>query len=107
VDLSLLALFALIVAVVILSTRFDRRTWPGQPGHRFRRVFSIGAFGLWLTVAGAIGWDVSHVRGFFRGTAWVGSPIWWQFGLGIALLAVAFLLARRVTYPSRQAPSRR
>ena len=105
-DLSLLVLIGVIVAVVVLSTNYNRRTWSGQPGYQFQRVLSLGAFGLWLTVAGAIGWDVSHVRGFFQGTRWVGSPIWWQFGLGLALLSLAVFLARRVTYPSQRIPGK-
>ena len=105
-DLSLLALIALIIVIVVLSTRFNRRSWSGRPGNQFQRVFSVGAFGLWLTVAGAIGWDVSHVRGFFQGTKWVDGPIWWQLGLGLGLLSVALVLARRVTYPSRHMATR-
>jgi hypothetical protein len=94
-DYSLLALIALIAVTIVLSTRHHRYSW-SSPRHQYRRVFSIGAFGLWLTVAGAIGWDLKYVRGFFQGTKWVGTPIWWQLGLGVVLLAIAVWLARRI-----------
>ena len=97
-DYSFMALIVLLVATVVVSTRYHRRSWPGQPSYQYHRVFSLGAFGLWLTVAGAIGWDVRHVRGFFQGTKWVDPPIWWQLALGVALLVVAAWLARRVPY---------
>lgn len=100
-DYSFVALIALLAVTAILATRQHRRSWSSQSGYQYQRVFSVGAFGLWLTVAGAIGWDVRHVRGFFQGTKWTDPPIWWQLGLGITLLAVAVFLARRVTYPPR------
>ena len=100
-DYSFVALIALLAATAVLSTRHHRRTWSNRSGHQYQRVFSLGAFGLWLTVAGAIGWDVRHVHGFFQGTKWGNSPIWWQLAFGVALLAVAVFLARRVPYPPR------
>ena len=106
-DYTLIGLLALIVATVVVSTRFHSRSWPGRPGYQYQRVFSVGAFGLWLTIAGVIGWDVSHVRGFFQGTTWVDGPIWWQLGLGTALLALAVFLARRVPTSARLTTGRR
>jgi len=98
-DYSLLGLIALMVLTVVIAVRHHRRTWSGRPGYRYQyqRVFSVTALGLWLTVAGAIGWDLRHVHGFVRGTRWVDAPIWWQLGLGLALLSLAVFLARRVT----------
>jgi len=103
-DLPLLALIALIIVTVVLATRFNRRSWSNQSGYQFRRVFSIAAFGVWLTVTGAIGCDVSHGVGSFASAPRADGPIWWQFGTGVVLLVVAAFLARRVTYPSRRLP---
>jgi len=76
VDYTLIALIGLIVLTVVGSTRSHSRTWSGRPGYQYQRVITAGVFGLWLTVAGAIGWDLSHVHGSFLGTKWVDGPIW-------------------------------
>lgn len=95
-DYTLIALVGLIVLTVVLSNRYHVRTWSGRPGHQYQRVITAGAVGLWFTVAGAIGWDLRDLRGFFQGTKWVDGPIWWQIGLGVALLTLAVFLGRRV-----------
>ena|SRR5215203_4560093 len=97
-DYSLLGLIALMVLTVVMAVRHHRRTWSGRPGYRYQyqRVFSVGALGLWLTVAGVIGWDLRIVHGFSRGTRWADAPIWWQLVIGAALLSLAVYLARRV-----------
>ena len=90
-DYSLVALLALIALVILFSTRQHRRTWSGRPGFQYQRVITLGIAGVWLTGAGAIGWNVTH-----RGIKWADAPIWWQVGLGIVLIACAVFLARRV-----------
>lgn len=102
-DLQLLGLIALVIAAMIVSTRYHRRGWPGQPGWQFQRVFSVGIPGLVLIVAGLIGWDLQYVRGWFQGTTWANEPIWWQVRLGAALLLLAIFWARRVPYPTTSA----
>ena len=62
--------------------------------------------GLWLTVAGVIGWDVKYLRGFFQGMEWVEPPIWWQIGAGVTLLALAVYLARREPHNVPRRPER-
>ena len=104
-DYTLITLIGLIVLTVVVSTRYHSRTWSGHPGYQYQRVITVGVFGLWLTVAGVIGWDLSQVHGFFQGTKWVEGPIWWQIGLGGALLAVAVLLARRVSPHATRSPA--
>jgi len=66
-DYTLIALIGLIVLTVVASSRYRSRTWSGRPGHQYQRVITVGIWGLWLTVAGAIGWDLSHAHGFFPG----------------------------------------
>ena len=70
-----------------------------SPTREYQRVISCAAFGLLFAVSGIVGWDLSHSSGWFRGATWVDGPIWWQIGLGSALLLLAGILARRV--PSR------
>lgn len=95
-DYRLIALILIMVATVFIG--FKQRLWwgPGGRGSEYQRVFSAGAAGLLLTVAGAIGWDVSHSHGFFEGTRWVDSPIWWELGIGVGLLMLAVFWAKRV-----------
>ena len=103
-DYTLVALLGLSVLTVVVSNRYHRGTWSGRPGYQYQRVITLGVFGLWLTVAGAIGWDLSHVRGLFQGTKWVDGPIWWQIGVGVASLALAVFLARRMPPDATRSP---
>jgi hypothetical protein len=95
-DYAAIAVIGTIVLAALVSNRYHTRTRAGSPGYQYQRVITVGMLGLWLTVAGAIGWDVSHVHGLFQGTTWVDGPIWWQVGTGAALLGCAVFLARRV-----------
>lgn len=95
-DYALVALLGLIVLTVVGSNRYHRRTWSGRPGYQYQRVITAAVFGLWLTVAGAVGWDLSHLHGLIQGTRRVDGPIWWQVVLGLGLLALAVFLARRI-----------
>jgi hypothetical protein len=103
VNYELIALIGVIIAVVIVTTRQQSRSWPGYPGWQYHRVFSVGFAGLLFLVAGLIGWDLKYSHGWFQGTKWVDGPVWWQVGLGTGLLLLATFWARRV--PSR--PTRR
>ena len=91
-DYTLIALIGVIVLAAVVSQRYHSRTWSGRPGYQYQRVISAGVVGLSLIVAGAIGWDVSHAHGLFQGMKWVHGPIWWQIGLGGALLASAGII---------------
>ncbi len=102
-DVQLLALIAMIVAAIVVSTRYHRRGWPGRPGWQYQRVFSVGFLGLLFLISGIIGWDLSHSHGWFRGTTWVDGPVWWQIGPGAGLLLLAIFWARRVPMPSASA----
>jgi hypothetical protein len=59
-------------------------------------MFSTFAAGLFLVATGAIGWDVSYLRGFFQGGRWAAGPIWWQIALGLVLLRLGLHLLRRL-----------
>jgi hypothetical protein len=103
-DYTLIALVGVIVLALVVSQRYHSRTWSGRPGYRYQRVISLGVMGLALTVAGGIGWDVSHAHGLLQGMKWVEGPIWWQVGLGGVLLAWAGFLARRVPPQASRSP---
>ena len=102
-DYSLLALIGMIVAAMIISTRFHSRS-PGRPGWQYQRVLSVGFFGLLLFIAGLIGWDLRGSSGWFNGWKWVDGPVWSQASIGAAMLLLAGFWARRV--PARPVSAR-
>ena len=102
-DYSLLALIGMIVAAMIVSTRFHSRSWPGRPGWQYQRVLSVGFFGLLLFVAGLIGWDLRRSSGWFNGATWVAGPVWSQAAIGAVMVLLAGFWARRVPPRSRAA----
>jgi len=95
-DYQLLVLIALVLGVLIVATRLRSRSWPGRPGWKYQRVFSVGFGGLLFLIAGLIGWDLTYSHGWFQGTRWVDGPVWWQIALGTGLLLLAGYWARRV-----------
>jgi hypothetical protein len=103
-DYTLIALIGVIALTLVVSHRYHSRTWSGRPGYQYQRVLSLGVVGLLLTVAGAIGWDVSQAHGLFQGMKWVDGPVWWQIGLGGTLLASAVFMGRRVPANATRTP---
>ena len=103
-DFQLVLLIGVIV--VGLGVAIKKQMWtipvPGRPGYEYQRVFSAGGAGLFFLVAGLIGWTMSRHDAFVAGTHWQDGPIWWQVGVGVALLLLAVFWARRV--PSRPTP---
>ena len=95
-DYSLLALFGMIIAAMVISTRFHSRSWPGRPGWQYQRVLSVGFFGLLLFIAGLIGWDLRGSSGWFNGAKLVDGPVWSQAAIGAVMLLLAGFWARRV-----------
>jgi hypothetical protein len=78
----------------------SRRLTNCESKGNYQRIFSVGCAGLLFFVSGIIGWDLSHSHGLFRGTKWVDGPVWWQIGLGAALVLLAVFWARRVPMPT-------
>jgi hypothetical protein len=104
VNLELIALLAMVVTALVLSTKLNARAWR-SPSRGYQRVFSVAAAGLLLFVSGLIGWDLSDSRGWWlRGARWVDGPVWWQVGFGLGFLLLAGFWARRVEQadPDRQ-----
>ena len=97
-DHQLLMLIGMIAATVVVGIKSDH-WWPLSglsPRHQYQRVFSATAVGLLFLIAGLIGWDLKYSHGWFQGTKWVAGPIWWEVGLGSALLLLAGFWARRL-----------
>jgi len=101
-DYQLLALMGVMVAVVVVGAKLKLWWWPGRPGYEYQRVIAIGAFGSFSLVAGLIGWRMSTHDAFVAHSRWAGGLIWWQVGLGVALLLLAGFWATRV--PPRPTP---
>jgi hypothetical protein len=72
------------------------RQRPRRPSPEYSRMFTAFAVGGYLLVTGAIGFDVSHLHGWFRGGSWVDGRVWWQIALGCVLLLVGMFLSRRL-----------
>lgn len=94
-DLELATLVAMLVAVLVIGARQHSAT-RSRPGHPYQRVISFTAIGLLFLVSGLLGWDLSYSHGWFKGTRWVAGTVWWQVGLGLALLVAAGVSARRL-----------
>ena len=77
----------------------ERRDVRRVPSSEYSRMFSAFAFGGFLFVTGAIGLDVSYLRGLFDGTKWVDGPIWWQMGLGFLLILLGVYWFRLIAGP--------
>jgi hypothetical protein len=62
-------------------------------------MFSALAAGAFLTVSGAIGYDVRYMHGFFQGGRWVDGRMWWQITLGVGLLLLGAYWSQRLGEP--------
>jgi hypothetical protein len=58
-------------------------------------AFTTTALAALFLVAGTIGYTLSRRARFVDGTAWSDTVIWWQVGVGLALLPVAAYLWRK------------
>jgi hypothetical protein len=95
-DYQLVALIGMLVLVAVIGIASNPPRRRRRPGYEYQRVISAVVGGLFLIVAGAIGWDVKYSHGFFQGTKWIDGPVWWELGVGIALLLLARVWARRL-----------
>ena len=98
-DHELIALVGMIVATVAVGMQLGVWGWPTRPGRSHQQVFSTAAAGLFLFIAGLMGWDLSHSHGVFEGTRWVEGAVWWQVILGLGLLLLAGFWVRRMPPP--------
>jgi hypothetical protein len=61
----------------------------------FQLAFTFTAFALVCLVAGTIGYNLSRHPRFVNGTAWSDTVIWWEIGLGAAVLPLAVYFWRK------------
>ena len=57
--------------------------------------FSAGAAAALFLVSGFIGYILSKRARFAAGTAWSDAVIWWEVGVGVALMGTAVYLWRK------------
>ena len=95
-DYSLLVVIGVMVAVFAHSAQLHRRSLQGRPSWKYRRVFSLALVGLLLLVTGLLGLDLSHSRGWFSGVVRTAGVLWSQTAIGLGLLLLAGLFARRI-----------
>ena len=81
--------FLIVVApLAALGWLLHKRS--GRRGsHPLWPAFSATAGATMLGLAGAMGYNLSTLDAAAAGTPWAGTVIWWEVGVGIALLPVA------------------
>jgi hypothetical protein len=95
-DLVLLGVLLLSALVLVVIRVRSDMAWRSNPSRSYQSVFSVGSVGLLLTGLGLAGGDMRGSRGWFRGIEWADGPVWWQVGIGLAMLALAVVWARRI-----------
>jgi hypothetical protein len=94
-------LYAGLFMAVLVGWFWRTNYWFGSsPAARSMRrplpmAFSATAMSALFLVSGASGWRLSKQARFVAGTGWSESVIWWQVGVGLALLVLAVFLFRR------------
>jgi len=79
----------LVVAAVAAWYLFLYKSSNGRLWSPLWMAFSTTASAAVLIVAGLIGYSLDKRAAFFAGTSWSESVIWWQVGVGLALLPLA------------------
>ena len=84
-----------IVALLVTWELFLYKSSGGRNRSPLWLAFSTTAAAALFLVAGAIGYTLSKHARFFDGTSWSDGVIWWQVGVGLALLPLAAYFWRR------------
>jgi hypothetical protein len=85
----------ILVAFLAAWTWFLYKSSRGRMWSPLWMAFSATAAAALFIGAGAIGYTLSKRDRFVAGTAWSDSVIWWQIGVGLALLPLAVYLSRK------------
>jgi hypothetical protein len=67
----------------------------GRLWHPLWLAFSASVVAALFIVAGSVGYTLGKRHRFAAGTAWSDSVIWWEVGVGLALLPLAAYLWRK------------
>ena len=96
VSLVLLEGYAALVMVAFWASwwRFLYRSSVGRIGNPFSLAFTSTVVAALLIFAGIVGYSVGRGAPLADSRAWSGSVIWWEVGLGLALLTVAIFFWR-------------
>jgi hypothetical protein len=91
---------ALFIAVVVAWFWRTNYWFGSSPAARNMRrplpmAFSATAASALFLIAGVSGWRLNRHERFVAGTGWSDFVIWWQVGVGLALLVLAVYLFRR------------
>jgi hypothetical protein len=88
---------AVLVIVAVLATWgwFLYKVSRGRMWSPLWLAFSTTAAAVLFLVAGANGYTLSKHARFVDGTSWSDAVIWWQVGVGLALLPLAAFFWRK------------
>jgi hypothetical protein len=81
--------FLIVVAPLIASAWFLHKRFGRRASHPLWPAFSATAGAAMHIVAGTAGYNLNALDAAAAGTPWSSTVIWWEVGVGIALLPVA------------------
>ena len=74
---------------------FWHRRSPGRANHPLWPAFNATAAAAILILAGTTGYNLNAADAARDGTFWSGTVLWWEVGIGLALLPVVVYYWRR------------
>lgn len=84
-----------VVAFLVTWTWFLRQRSGGRRWKPLWLAFSATALAALFLGAGTIGYILGRRTRFIAGTSWSDTVLWWEVGVGIALIPLAAYLWRR------------
>lgn len=85
----------IVAAFLVTWTWFLRQRAGGRRWKPLWLAFSATALAALFLGAGTIGYILGRRTRFIAGTSWSDTVLWWEVGVGIALIPVAAYLWRR------------
>jgi hypothetical protein len=84
-----------IIGIVLLVGLILAWNYHYSSTNPFRWFFTLTIASLIFLVAGTTGYNLNRHNRFVDGTGWSDTVIWWQVGVGFALLPLAALFWHR------------